>query len=254
MVKIQPKTFFVGKNLIFLPTCHSTNDIAAEIIQNSDFIDGSVILTEHQTAGRGQRGNKWESTVGENLLMSIILKTDFLKLQNQFDLSICAAVAVAEAIQSFGYRNIKIKWPNDIYFFDKKTGGILIENSILGNKMIYSIVGIGINIHQKNFENPRATSLNLADAKIFISISLLAERICEFLELNLEFLKKKHSAIVLEKYLNNLFGMNELRKFSVKGKVFEGEITGINTFGMLKITTASENKYYDIKEIEYLFN
>ena len=254
MVKIQPKTLFVGKNLIFLPSCHSTNDIAAEIIQKSEFIDGSVIITEHQTAGKGQRGNKWESMPGENLLLSIILKTDFLKIQNQFDLSICTAVSVFEAIQSFGYENIKIKWPNDIYILDKKAGGILIENSIIGNKLSHSIIGIGINIAQKNFENSRATSLVLADKKIKITVSLLAEKICEFFELNFECLKNNDSAIILQKYLNNLFGMNVLRKFRVKGMIFEGKITGINAFGLLEIVTGSTRKYYDIKEIEYLFN
>ncbi|WP_255070064.1 biotin--[acetyl-CoA-carboxylase] ligase [Lacihabitans sp. LS3-19] len=254
MVKIQPKTLFVGKNLIFLPTCHSTNDIAAEIIQKSEFIDGSVIITEHQSAGKGQRGNKWESKPGENLLLSIILKTDFLKIQNQFYLSICTAVAVAEAIQSFGYKNIKIKWPNDIYILEKKTGGILIENSLIGNKMNHSIIGIGINLNQKVFENPRATSLIMSDSNIFNTIELLAERICEFFESNFENLKRNNSAIILEKYLNNLFGMNELRKFIAKGMIFEGKITGINNAGMLEIESDSGQKYYDIKEIEYLFN
>ena len=83
MLKIRPKTFFVGKNVIFLPSCHSTNDIASEMIQNSEFIDGTVIITDLQTQGKGQRGNQWESEAGQNILMSLMVRSDFLRLDRK---------------------------------------------------------------------------------------------------------------------------------------------------------------------------
>ncbi|WP_255036841.1 biotin--[acetyl-CoA-carboxylase] ligase [Lacihabitans soyangensis] len=254
MLKIQPKTFFVGKNLIFLPSCHSTNDIANEIIQNKEFIDGTVILTDHQTAGRGQRGNAWESNIGQNILMSLIVKTTFLSLEKSFDLSITVAVSVLEALQTLGIQNTSIKWPNDLYINEKKTGGILIENSISGNKMSHSIVGIGINVNQTKFENIRATSLCLELKQEQVSREIIVEKICESIESNLELLKSGSFKKIKEKYLLNLFGKDQLRVFKSEKGIFEGEIVGISDQGHLKIISQNEEKYYNIKEIEYLFD
>jgi BirA family biotin operon repressor/biotin-[acetyl-CoA-carboxylase] ligase len=252
LLKIQPKTLFVGKNLVFLPSCHSTNDIASEIIQNKEFIDGTVILADHQTAGKGQRGKLWESTSGENLLMSIILKTSFVKIERQFDLSI--AVAVSEALDAFEIPDLSIKWPNDIYLNQKKIGGILIENSILGQKMGHSVIGIGLNIHQHKFENPRASSLFLEYPKIVFDRVTIAEKICEFLEQNLSVLKKNKTNQLQKKYYDNLFAKNEQRFFKTSEGIIGGEIKGVTENGLLKIISQNKEKYYNIKEIEYLFN
>ncbi|WP_255075717.1 biotin--[acetyl-CoA-carboxylase] ligase [Lacihabitans sp. CCS-44] len=254
MVNIQPKTLFVGKNLVFLPSCHSTNDIASEIIQNKEFIDGTVIIADHQTAGKGQRGNVWESTPGENLLMSIILKTSFIKIEHQFNLSISVAVSVFEALNSFGVSNLSIKWPNDIYLNQKKIGGILIENSILGQKMGNSIIGIGLNIHQTKFENPRASSLVLEFPQMVFNRDAIAEKICEFLEQNLDVLKEGQTNEIQKKYFDNLFAKNEKRLFRTSEGIVEGKITGVTENGLLKIISQNTEKYYNIKEIEYLFD
>ncbi len=254
MLKIQPKTFFVGKNLIFLPSCHSTNDIANEIIQNKEFIDGTVIITDHQTAGRGQRGNVWESKLGQNLLMSVILKTEFISLEKSFDLSVAVAVSVLEALQSLKVPNVSIKWPNDLYINQKKIGGVLIENGIIGQKMSHSIIGIGINIGQQKFKNPRASSLLIESKKEGICRDNLVERLCESLESNLQLLKDNNFAQIHKKYIENLFGKGQTRAFKSAEGIFEGEIIGITNQGHLKIISQNEEKYYNIKEIEYLFN
>lgn len=254
MVNIQPKTLFVGKKLIFLPSCHSTNDIANEIIQNKEFIDGTVIITDHQTAGKGQRGNVWESALGENLLMSVMLKTAFVKIENQFDLSIAVAVSIFEALNTFEISNLSIKWPNDIYLNQKKIGGILIENSIIGQKMGNSIIGIGINIHQTKFENPRASSLILESPKIPFKRNNIVEKICEFLEQNLAFLKDGKTNLLKKKYTDNLFAIKEQRLFKTSDGILEGQITGVTENGLLKLISLNKEKYYNIKEIEYLFN
>ena len=254
MVNIQPKTLFVGKNLVFLPSCHSTNDIASEIIQNNEFIDGTVILTDHQTAGKGQRGNVWESTPGENLLMSILIKTSYVKIERQFDLSIAVAVSVFEALNACKVPNLSIKWPNDIYINQKKIGGILIENSILGQKMGNSIIGIGLNIHQTIFENPKASSLILESPKMTFERDTIIEQICECLEYNLGILKEGKTDIQKQKYSDNLFAINEQRFFKTSEGIMQGKITGITENGLLKLISQNKEKYYNIKEIEYLFN
>jgi BirA family transcriptional regulator, biotin operon repressor / biotin---[acetyl-CoA-carboxylase] ligase len=254
LLKIQPKTFFVGKNLIFLPSCHSTNDIASEIIQNKEFIDGTVILTDHQTAGRGQRGNRWESKPGENLLMSIVLKTDFLPLSQQFDLSMCAAVSIFEALSRLQIPHLSIKWPNDIYIGQKKIGGILIENNILGTKMNNSIIGIGINVSQQSFENPRASSLSKELINQEIDKYAIAEKICEQLEEHLNELQKSNGQSVREIYLNNLFGKDQRRSFKTEEGTFEGMIKSVSVNGQLIVLSQNQEKYYNIKEIEHLFD
>jgi BirA family transcriptional regulator, biotin operon repressor / biotin---[acetyl-CoA-carboxylase] ligase len=254
LLKIQPKTFFVGKNLVFLPSCHSTNDIASEIIQNKEFIDGTVIITDHQTAGKGQRGNRWESQPTENLLMSIVLKTSFLPIDQQFDLSVTVAISVLEALNTFQVPNLNIKWPNDLFLGEKKIGGILIENSILGTKINTSVVGIGINIHQQNFENPRASSLEKEINHLNFGRSKIAEKICERLESNLYLLQKNGRESIREKYHQNLFGKGQTRLFKTEDGILEGIILGITENGQLHLSTSGSKKYYNIKEIEYLFN
>ena len=253
MVKIQPKTLFVGKNLIFLPTCHSTNDIAAEIIQKKQIIDGTVILSDHQTNGKGQRGNSWESTIGLNLLMSIILKTNFIKVTKQFDLSILVAVSVLEALKSLHFENLKIKWPNDIFIKTKKIGGILIENSLLGQNLNHSILGIGLNIGQTKFESSRASSLNLEQPQNKVNRDMIVEKICESLERNFILYKSSNIDSFKIKYLDNLFQFNEWADYKAAEKIFSGKITGIEPNGKLKILEENKEKYYDIKEIEHLF-
>ena len=253
MVKIQPKTLFVGKNLIFLPSCHSTNDIAAEIIQKKQFIDGTVILTDHQSNGKGQRGNSWESANGQNLLMSIVLKTNFIKATDQFELSILTAVSIFEALSGLGFKNLKIKWPNDIFINEKKIGGILIENNLLGQNLNHSIIGIGLNISQTSFESKRASSLAIEQPDIKANRDLVSERICESLERNFIFYKSHKIDTIKTKYLENLLRKDELAEYKVGQKIFLGKILGIEPDGKLKILEENKEKYYDIKEIEHLF-
>ena len=183
-----------------------------------------------------------------------MLKTEYVSLEKSFDLSITVAVSVLETLQSFNLPNLSIKWPNDLYINQKKTGGILIENSISGNKMSHSIVGIGLNIGQKKFENPRATSLIMEYPTSKITRETIVEKLCESLEQNLALLKNNKFINIAEKYLDHLFGKGESRSFKSAEGIFEGIITGISENGHLKIISQNEEKYYNIKEIEYLFN
>lgn len=253
MLKIRPKTFFVGKNVIFLPSCHSTNDIASEMIQNSKFIDGTVIFTDLQTQGKGQRGNQWESAAGQNILMSLMVRTDFLRLDNQYDLSICTALSVVEALSEFiSEGGLKIKWPNDIYFNEQKLGGILIENSLSGNKMDKSVVGIGININQRNFENARATSVSKI-LSLDINRETVIEKILEHFEKNILFLKNGKFENLKNKYLKHLLRFRISGIYKSNSELFEGIILDVARNGLLILKVNNQEKYYNIKEIEYIF-
>ncbi len=254
MVKIQPKTLFVGKKLIYLPSCHSTNDIASEIIQKGKIINGTVIVTEHQTSGKGQRGNQWESEPNDNLLMSIIIDSSFLDLKNQFHLSIISAIAIHSTLKKLKVENIKIKWPNDIYINEKKISGILIESILSGNKLSFSTIGIGINVNQKVFSSKRATSILNENLDSKLTPSIMLENLCENFEKYYLELKNKNLQKINSEYLNTLLWINEEQNFRDKEGIFLGKIRGILPNGQLIIWVSNEEKYYDIKEIEYLFN
>lgn len=254
MLKIQPKSSFVGKNQIYLTSCHSTNDIASEKIQNREAIDGTVIVTDHQTAGRGQRGNQWQSDTGKNVLMSIIVFPDFLKFENHFNLSICTAVSIFETLSFFSNQNIKIKWPNDMYINEKKVGGVLIETGISGQKFSHAIVGIGLNILQTEFENPKSTSLAVQNPEKSFNRDRIIEKLLEVFEENYFLMKENKTSVLKEKYMENLLWLNEEKKFSDSNGPFGGKIVDVINDGRLKIEVENKIKYYDIKEITYVFN
>src|SRR5690606_16121061 len=145
-------SFFSGQNLITLKRVSSTNDyLKQELSKSTPFNEGTVIMAEEQTAGKGQKGSKWISDPGKNLTFSLLLKPTFLSPVHQFDLNIAVCVSIFETLFPLMGNQVKMKWPNDIFVNDKKLGGILIENILQGNSWKESIIGIGINVNQEDF-------------------------------------------------------------------------------------------------------
>lgn len=251
MHKIFTNSLFVGKKLIHLPKCHSTNSIAAEFVTSGQAYEGTVIFTDHQTAGRGQRGNVWESAPGENLTFSIILKPSFLRPQQQFFLTLVSSLAVYDVVKK-EVENTKIKWPNDIYCGQKKLGGILIENSVKRNKIETSVVGIGLNVNQLDFSVDSATSLQIVTGRKYDKESLLQD-ICSHLETLYLQLRAGNLEALRQLYLNNLLGINERRLFADDAGQFNGCIRGITALGQLLIQTDSGERTYNMKEVQFLF-
>ena len=151
---INPNTLFIGKKIVYLPNCHSTNDSALSILGSNDVFEGTTIITSRQTSGKGQKGNRWQSEPGKNLTFSIILKPGFLDVKQQFKLNFAVSLGIFDFLSSFFKSHVKIKWPNDIYYKDSKIAGILIENSIRSMKMQHSIVGVGLNVNQEEALSP----------------------------------------------------------------------------------------------------
>lgn len=147
-------------DIIWLETIDSTNEEARRRISDIDNL--SVLSALEQTAGRGQRGNTWTSNAGENLMFSIVLKSPSLMAEDHFVLNEIAALSVTDFLSTYGIKAL-IKWPNDIYVDEKKICGILIENSFRGKSISSSIIGIGLNINQRNFNVnlPNPTSMVL---------------------------------------------------------------------------------------------
>jgi BirA family transcriptional regulator, biotin operon repressor / biotin---[acetyl-CoA-carboxylase] ligase len=249
--KIFTNTIFIGKNIIYLPECHSTNDIAAEVLSKNSIFDGTVILTDHQKSGKGQRGNSWEAEPGKNLTFSIILKPKFLDISEQFFLNIIISLAIHDLLIQYLSHGLTIKWPNDIFYHDNKVGGILIESSVKNNQLETVIVGIGININQKSFLSGNAISLAMACNQTFDLIEIL-KLLLSHIENRYVQLKKSEFSKILNDYLHNLYWINEEHTFNAKD-TFKGKIIGIDKIGRLMIETQQGIKYFNNKEIQFLY-
>lgn len=252
MYKIPVKTLFMGKNLIFVPECNSTNTLAQQLCQQPAISDGTLVITDNQTAGRGQRGNSWESDAGLNFTFSLILKTGFIQAQDQFYLNIAVSLGILNYLRSRTDAPSHIKWPNDILIDSKKVCGILIENSIKGPFLSYSIVGVGLNINQVSFSTDRVSSLKKISEKTY---SLPDE--LEALMLNLEKfylqLRQQNPKPLLDSYYQNLFWLGEEKKFRSSGMEWSGTITGIDNAGRLKVRTSTDEKVFGVKDIEFVY-
>ena len=175
---------FVGQNLLTLKEVDSTNNFLKNLLSNSKPLpEGTVIMAESQFAGRGQQQNKWHSEPGKNLTFSLLLRPSFLSVNDQFDLVRAMSLGVFDALQPLLGDQLKIKWPNDIYYADKKLGGMLIENLLQGAQIKNAIIGIGLNINQEHFpgEAGNAVSLKQILQKNYDLRGLLAD-ICNHIE------------------------------------------------------------------------
>ena len=241
----------MGKNLVYVPECHSTNTLAAELSQNTGTLEGSVVVTDRQSAGRGQRGNAWETEAGKNLTFSVILKPSFLGVTDQFNLTIVTSLAVQALLTELLSKEVKIKWPNDILVEDKKICGILIENSVRGDFIQHSIIGIGLNVNQNSFSLKTATSMNLISNKQF-DVHQLLTFLLEKLESYYLQLRSGMRDGLLSRYLLNLYWMGEERAFEVGGQEVKGMIEGVDKAGRLIIKHPKKIQSYDLKEISFV--
>ena len=254
LYNIPPNTLFIGKIITYLPTCHSTNDIATELIHTKKATEGTVIITSNQTAGKGQKGNKWESEPNKNLTFSLILSPKPLKASQQIYLNMAMSVACYEFLNIFlADDKLKIKWSNDIFFEKKKIVGMLIENTIRGYYLQSSVVGIGININQVNFDETKATSLQKLNGTEY-DLEQLLNILLEKIEKN--YLKVKTSAFaeLKQKYIQYQYQYNDIKNYqTADGKNFEGKIIDVDENGMLCIENLNgKTLKFNFKELVYL--
>lgn len=250
MHKTFSKNLFIGKKVVYLPKCHSTNSIAIQLVTLEHANEGTLVLTDEQLAGRGQRGNAWESEPGRNITMTVVLRPVFLKPMQQFHLTMVVSLAVKKTLDDFGLKEVKVKWPNDVYVGNRKIAGILIENTLRGNIIESSVVGIGLNLNQERFQTERATSVKIetgseADTGEVLA-ALTGNMEASYLQLRAGMVEKIEAA-----YLDGLLGWNEDRWFKDGEGCFEGRILGVSEQGRLKMEKNGILKEYDLKEIEF---
>lgn len=217
--------------------------------------EGTVVIADNQTGGRGQRGTTWHSEPGQNLMFSLILRPRTVAIDQQFLISQVIALAIYDMLRVYTDQ-VKIKWPNDIYVSGKKLSGTLIENSIQGGHISHSIAGIGININQVVFESERSSSL----AKIIgrqVSLKEEFDRIISFLDSRYQQLlqSNKHNQI-REEYLSHLYGFQSPVLFRYNNKNVSGIVQGVAESGQILVHLNGENEVrsFGLKEIEWVWD
>ncbi len=244
---------------IVLDCVDSTNNYAMALLRNNHLPqgqetvrDGMVVYTHHQTAGKGQRGKTWFSAPGANLCYSIIINSHFLLVHQYFHLQAAVAVSICNTLKKIIGDETSVKWPNDLYWRDRKTGGILIENSFRGNEWLWAVIGIGININQTSFDelNHKAVSLKQVTGRDH-DILQLAEMIKDDLLQAVEQMKTGGFRPFLQAYNELLFMRNKTVVLQKQNRVFEALIKGVNEQGQLVTDAAGQEQLFDFGEVEW---
>ena len=246
-------TLFIGKVLKHYEAAASTNALAADLMNNEKINEGAVLYTFNQTAGRGQYGNKWQCEPFKNIAVSIILTPTFLNPREQFYLNQSMALGIHDAITAYLPNGLTIKWANDIYIHDKKICGTLIQNALSGNSIQSSIIGIGINVNQKAFNDlPNATSLCIERNEIFPLFDIV-EKLCQCIERRYLQLKSRQFGKIHDEYLSKLYRFGEDAFYQyLDGSYFSGKIVGVNEAGKLEIESKKGLEEFDIKEVKFV--
>ena len=239
----------IGHKIVYLDSVDSTNNYVANLLKSTNIDHGTAIMADVQTAGKGQRGAVWQAEAGENILLSLFLKPDKLSVSQQVLLTFFATNSIREVLRKIGI-SATIKWPNDIYVGNKKIAGILIENSISNSIIAHSILGIGLNVNQLNFEGVNATSVQLETNEYFHRNELLFMLLHQ-LNKNWELLTQLSPELKAE-YLENMFRIHQRSGFKIGEIVIEGTIIGVDENGMLIVEVKGENKTFNLKEISFI--
>ena len=214
--------------------------------------EGCTVITDFQTAGRGQRGNPWQGAPAENLMLSVVWQPTFLAATEQFRLSQAVALGVHDwAATLLGPDpKLKLKWPNDLYYGNQKLGGILIENSLSGPKIQHSIIGIGLNINQQELTLPTATSFAQLTGRAY-DRAALAARLLECLERRYLQLRAGQVGALRHAYTLALYRYQETHAYEVAGQLLSGQIVGVEDDGRLAVAIGHELRRFGLQEIRH---
>ncbi|WP_299384843.1 biotin--[acetyl-CoA-carboxylase] ligase [uncultured Lacinutrix sp.] len=241
--------------IIKLDAIDSTNTFLKEISSAETLEDYTVVVAKQQTNGRGQMGKLWEAKAGENLTFSMFKGVRGLTFSNQFYLSVVTSLALYNTLKVYNVPNLFVKWPNDILSANKKIAGVLIENVVKQNRLEYSIIGIGLNVNQTEFNNlTSATSLKECCGKYFDLDEILYKFLIEFKSAYKRLESKSFESLKAD-YESKLFRKNKPSTFkNIEGDLFSGFIKGISSNGNLVVLLEDEIiKEFTLNEITLLY-
>ncbi|MBO0322573.1 biotin--[acetyl-CoA-carboxylase] ligase [Muricauda sp. CAU 1633] len=241
--------------IIKLDATDSTNLYLKDLLRSKNVVDSTVVVTKNQLKGRGQMGSSWQSESGKNLTFSILKKFDALHAIHQFNLNICVSLAICDVLTELSIPNVSVKWPNDIMSGSLKICGILIENTMKGQWVQHSIIGIGLNVNQISFENlDKAGSLSSISGQYF-DLDELLRLILERLAHYFQGIEEKTVTQLLPSYERFLFRKDKPSTFTdAHGELFMGFIRKISSSGKLVLELEDHVfKEFDLKEVSLLY-
>ena len=236
----------IGSKIIHLESVDSTNNYAANLVHQGNYAHGTVILSDDQFLGKGQRGSEWLTKKGENLTCSFIICPDKLSVDEQFLLTCLVALSIVEVLKEYGIEAC-VKWPNDIYVNQQKIGGVLIENFLQGNSIKTSIIGVGLNVNSSpaGFNAVCIQHLILNHLKPFDVLLRLIGRLNNwYMELN-----NGNFNMLLTSYNELLLGLNRSMSFEDDQGLFKGKVLKVSSNGSLEVAVGNEIRKYGIKQI-----
>ena len=235
-----------------LDTVDSTNNYAMAKVRAGLAKHGNAWFSYIQTAGNGQRGNTWQTSESVNIALSVVFEIQILNSAQQFQLSVAVALGCYDFFNKYAGDETAIKWPNDIYWRDRKAGGVLIENVFHGKGWKYAVVGIGININQSVFDNnlKNPVSLKQITGKTF-NVVELAKELHQIILKRYDQLKNEPFTILFKEYSQHLFGLNQLVKLKKDNSIFETTIKGVSEHGQL-ITQDTTERFFNFGEISWV--
>ena len=250
-------TLFIGRNVLEFGTLDSANSYALSLLAGpSKTPEGTVIMASEQRAGRGQAFTHWVSEPGQNLLLSVVLYPHFVDPSTIFLLSQAISLGVHDALKELLGQEVHIKWPNDIYYGDRKICGLLIENSIRAMHLNHSVVGIGINVNQEDFPetlpNPVSVKNILGKAT---DLKRVFHLLCNHLEKRYLQLKAGQAREIKADYLKSLYRFNEDHTFEYGGQKFKAKIIDVGDDGKLVLEYGNNlTGRYDFKTIHFVLS
>ena len=246
------KKYNLYKKLKRFDTLVSTNDYAVDLAKSEKPVEGTVIMADYQTKGKGQKDTYWISEKGSNLTFSILLYPSFLVPASNFFLSMVLSLGIVDMLLSYNIVT-KIKWPNDIFTSNGKIAGILIENAIQNDKIKYSVLGTGLNVNQEIFpENISNPTSMMIEQKGLLNREDVLKKLLESIEYWIYKLYNQDFNIIKDQYEQQLLYRNQLKEFYAGDDIFAGTIKGINETGQLLIADKSNSvRAYNFKEVMY---
>ncbi|MFN3530224.1 MAG: biotin--[acetyl-CoA-carboxylase] ligase [Bacteroidia bacterium] len=244
----------IGEPLILCDETDSTNDLIWNMAAKG-LAEGTAVLAAFQRKGKGQGNARWESEAGANLLSSCYLRPSFLEAGKQFALNVAVSLAVCDFARLYLGNRVQLKWPNDIYYGDKKLGGILIENTIQGNLLCESVVGIGLNINQAYFGHAISNACSFTSISgQFYKLDALAELLFDKLSKRLTELKLGLRVQQHAEYLERLLGFGESRSFEYQNQLIKAVIVDVDAQGYLILDGPYGRMAMNNKEIIFRFD
>lgn len=243
----------IGSKIYEVGETGSTNSYLSDLLEREVLPDGTAVVAAFQTHGRGLGRNTWFSDAGKNLLLSFVIYPSYLDPTDQSLITRFTALGIYDLVSSKLNVSVRVKWPNDIMANDRKIAGILIQNSVAGEYMVHSVIGVGINVNQEAFPDdlPDAVSIKMISSSE-TDLTLFRKDLFNSLNRRLRQMATSPGELTND-YLSVLYRFGEKAGYRIRGNEVSAHISGIDRYGRLLLTDDQGSEHVcDLKEVEYL--